>query len=130
MPTVTWQNSYWAYFSLMGPDWTDYHRSSTSALIRNLCEMKHYQLKGSVSLCLLTPTRSPNRSELSLWSIWSSSVFSTSLSDNSKSPYYGRGLEIFPKDWCTRHIGHTPNLDIKIRTNGMGYTQDSKVYEA
>ena len=62
-PTVTGQTcslSHWACFSMMGPGWTVCHRSSTSAPILNLCEINHYQLRGSVSLCPLATTwRSP-----------------------------------------------------------------------
>ena len=36
----------------MGPGWTVCHRSSTSALVLNLCDIYHYQLKGS---CLSVP---------------------------------------------------------------------------
>jgi len=49
-PTVSRQScsvSHWVCFSLKGPGWTVCHRSSTSALVLNLCDINHYQLKGS-----------------------------------------------------------------------------------
>ena len=59
-PTFTGQNfslSHWACFSLTGPSWTVCHMLPTSAPILNLCEINHYQLRGSISLCPLTTTR-------------------------------------------------------------------------
>ena len=44
-PTATGQNrnvKHWACFSLQGPDWTVCHRSSTSDLILNLCDINHH----------------------------------------------------------------------------------------
>ena len=52
--------SHWACSSLKGPSWTVCHRPSTPALILNLCDINHYQLKGS---CLSVPT--PHHMEVS-----------------------------------------------------------------